>query len=142
NGVIATEDNRVELFLDARLLPGHDPAAIFDRFEAMAEELAGAQGLRVEIERNRANPAMAPLPASRLRDAAIEPSPALDFDPRPQTKATNTEGGVFASAGIDAIVFGPGRSVGNAHTANEWQSVAQLREARRWYARLIQNLCG
>lgn len=140
-GVLQAEDGKLELFHDARLLPGHDPIAIFERFEAEADALAAKQGLKLTVERNRANFAMAPLPDSRLRDAAIETSRALDFDPRPQTKATNTEGGVFASAGIDAIVFGPGRSVGNAHTANEWQSVSQLREARRWYSRLIETLC-
>lgn len=142
NVVSTAHDGAVEITCDARLLPGHDPIDIFDRLDAFAQRLAAEHGLSVEIERGRSNPAMA-LPAhSRLRDAAMEASRALGFDPAPQAKPTNTEGGVFVSAGLEAIVFGPGRSTGNAHTANERQSVTQIRDATRWYGQLIRTLCG
>ncbi|AKU92308.1 M20/M25/M40 family metallo-hydrolase [Vulgatibacter incomptus] len=142
NGVVRSDGNRLEFTCDARLLPGHDPVAIFDRIEAAGGQLARTFGLTMRIDRARANPAMA-LPAkSRLRDAAMETSRALGLNPSPQAKPTNTEGGVFVSAGIEAIVFGPGRSTGNAHTANEWQSLSQLQDAARWYAQLVRNLCA
>ncbi|HEY0841012.1 MAG TPA: M20/M25/M40 family metallo-hydrolase [Vulgatibacter sp.] len=142
NGVIRCEGTSLEFTCDARLLPGHDPVALFDRLEAFGASAAGELGLSMRIDRARANPAMA-LPAeSRLRDAAMESSTALELNPAPQAKPTNTEGGVFVSAGIEAIVFGPGRSTGNAHTANEWQSLSQLRTAAHWYEQLIRNLVG
>lgn len=142
NGVVRSAGNRLEFTCDARLLPGHDPVALFDRLEAFGARIAGELGISMKIDRARSNPAMA-LPArSTLRDAAMESSKALDLDPRPQAKPTNTEGGVFVSAGIEAIVFGPGRSTGNAHTANEWQSLSQIRTASRWYGELIRNLVG
>ncbi len=142
NGVVHARDGVVELTCDARLLPGHDPELLFARLDAFADELARREGLGIGIARERSNPAMA-LPArSVLRDAAMDASRSLGLDPTPQAKPTNTEGGVFVSAGIEAIVFGPGRSTGNAHTANERQSLAQLREAARWYAKLVENLCA
>jgi acetylornithine deacetylase/succinyl-diaminopimelate desuccinylase-like protein len=137
-GVARGSGGEVELTCDARLLPGHDPAAIFAELERAA---AGAP-LPVEIVPDRSNPAMA-LPArSRLRDAAMDAARSCDLDPTPQAKPTNTEGGVFVSAGIEAIVFGPGRSTGNAHTANERQSESQLRRAIPFYEALVRNLCG
>ncbi|WP_373047372.1 M20/M25/M40 family metallo-hydrolase [Vulgatibacter sp.] len=142
NVIQTADDGSVEITCDARLLPGHDPADIFDRLDAFARRLGEQGGVQVEIERGRSNPAMALPPASRLRDAAMEASRNLGFDPTPMAKPTNTEGGVFVTAGLEAIVFGPGRSTGNAHTANERQSVAQIRDATRWYGELIRNLCG
>lgn len=142
NVVHTADDGSVEVTCDARLLPGHDPDDIFARLDALAVRLAAEQGLSAEIERGRSNAAMALPPKSRLRDAAMETSRALGFDPAPQAKPTNTEGGVFVNAGLEAIVFGPGRSTGNAHTANERQSVQQIRDATRWYTQLIRTLCG
>lgn len=141
HGVVQSEGQLLRFTCDARLLPGHDPVAFFDRLDEAGARLAKEAGLELRIDRQRANPAMA-LPArSRLRDAAIEASKALGMVPTPEAKPTNTEGGVFVSAGIEAIVFGPGRSIGNAHTANEWQSLQQVKDASRWYSQLIRNLC-
>lgn len=142
HGVARSEGDRLELMFDARLLPGHDPVAIFERLEGEGSRMAEEANLAITIDRNRANFAMELRPDSPLRRAAMETSRQLGLEPEPQAKPTNTEGGVFVSAGIDAIVFGPGRSTGNAHTANEWQSVSQLRRAAEWYDALIRNLCG
>jgi len=142
NVIHAGADGAATIVCDARLLPGHDPLDIFANLEALGERLAARRGLEVEIERGRSNFAMSLPPESRLRDAAMETSRALGLDPTPMAKPTNTEGGVFVSAGLEAIVFGPGVSTGNAHTANERQSLAQVVEAARWYERLIGNLCA
>lgn len=142
NVVHTAGDGAVEVTCDARLLPGHDPLDIFEKLDALAARLAAERGLEVDIERGRSNFAMSLPEKSRLRDAAMEASRALGFNPAPQAKPTNTEGGVFVSAGLEAIVFGPGRSTGNAHTANERQSVSQIRDASRWYSQLIRTLCG
>lgn len=142
NGVAHTDGRRLELFFDARLLPGHDPEAIFATLEREAQALAAEAGLTLELEKNRANFAMELREDSPLREAAMSASRQLGLNPEPQAKPTNTEGGVFVAGGIDAIVFGPGRSTGNAHTANEWQSLSQLRKAAEWYDALIKNLCG
>jgi len=142
HGVARTKGSRLELMFDARLLPGHDPVEIFEKLEAEGARLAAAANVRLSIDRNRASYPMELRPDSPLRQAAMEASRQLGLDAEPQAKPTNTEGGIFVSAGIDAIVFGPGRSTGNAHTANEWQSLSQLRKAGEWYDALIRNLVG
>lgn len=142
NGVVLTEGNQLDITFDARLLPGHDPEAIFEAIEREGGAMASEQGLSLDIERNRSNFAMELRAESPLRDAAMAASRSLGLDPTPEAKPTNTEGGVFVSAGYDAIVFGPGRSTGNAHTANEWQSLSQIETASRWYGALIRNFCG
>ena len=64
------------------------------------------------------------------------------LDPNPRAKPTSTEAGVFARAGCEAIVFGPGRSTGNAHTANERIEMAQLEKACDLYESLLVELCS
>ncbi len=49
-----------------------------------------------------------------------------------------TEGALFAEAGLTTIVYGPG-SIEQAHAADEWIALAQLREATETFTRL---LCG
>ena len=142
NVIHTWDDGSAEVVCDARLLPGHDPLDIFARLDAFGARLGAELGVAVEIERGRSNFAMALPEKSRLRDVAMETSRALGLEPTPQAKPTNTEGGVFVSAGLEAIVFGPGVSTGNAHTANEWQSLSQIEGAARWYAQLIRNLCA
>jgi len=61
---------------------------------------------------------------------------------KPRAKPTSTEAGVFARAGCEAIVFGPGRSTGNAHTANERIEMAQLEQACDLYESLLVELCS
>ena len=49
-----------------------------------------------------------------------------------------TEAALFAQAGLTAVVLGPG-SIAQAHAADEWVALAQLREATAIYERLISG---
>jgi acetylornithine deacetylase/succinyl-diaminopimelate desuccinylase-like protein len=66
----------------------------------------------------------------------------LELDPSPRAKPTSTEAGVFARAGCEAIVIGPGRSTGNAHTPDERIEMAQLEKACDLYESLLLELCA
>jgi len=66
----------------------------------------------------------------------------MSLDAKPRRKPTSTEAGVFARKGCEAIVFGPGRSTGNAHTPNERIEVAQLEKACDLYESLLLELCA
>ena len=65
----------------------------------------------------------------------------MGLDPAPRAKPTSTEAGVFARAGCEAIVIGPGRSTGNAHTPNERIEMAQLEKACDLYEAILRELC-
>ncbi len=56
-----------------------------------------------------------------------------------KTKATSTEAAIYNSFGVQAMVFGPGISVGNVHRPNEYNSLKQMGIATRFYTRLLSS---
>ncbi|HEY2029789.1 MAG TPA: M20/M25/M40 family metallo-hydrolase [Myxococcales bacterium] len=143
--VIDSADGAVSLQLDARLLPSHDPDQLIESFgrEAKAWVARLGQGeieLRVETLRNAGG--MAPQEGSKLVSSAQKVLRAHGRDATPRAKPTSTEGGIFARAGCEAIVFGPGVSTGNAHSANERIEMAQLDAACDLYEALLVELCA
>ena len=133
-GYIEGRDGALEMLLDARLLPGHRPDELATAFEEEVRALGGT------VVFERANPAVYTDPASELCQAAVRVIRRLNLDATLHTKATNTEAAAFAGV-AEAIVFGPGPSVGNAHCPNEHTLVPQLFQAIDWYEALIRELC-
>jgi acetylornithine deacetylase/succinyl-diaminopimelate desuccinylase-like protein len=141
-GVARIGGARAELTFDCRLLPGHDPEALTTAFALEASKLGEAGGAtRVEVEVDRSSPAMELKEPSTLLDAARAACRDVGLNDKPEAKPTNTEAGVFASMGVEAIVFGPGRSTGNAHCANEHNLYPQMEKAIEFYRALITRLC-
>jgi acetylornithine deacetylase/succinyl-diaminopimelate desuccinylase-like protein len=120
--------------LDARLLPGEDPAAVSARLTEAA--MAGRNGA-LEV---RPGHAMLPAQVSEsativqdLRDAFVRATGA------PVTLrwfAASTDMGYLNSAGIPAVCFGPGDER-LAHTDHDQVAVSQLAQAAQVYAELI-----
>ena len=136
---------QVSVTMDARLLPQHDPDELLRRFEQdarrwIAELGRGELELTLSVERNASGMALAE--GSPLVAAVGRVLSAHGLDPAPSAKPTSTEAGVFARAGCEAIVLGPGVSTGNAHTANERIEMAQLERACDLYEALFHELCG
>ena len=108
--------------------------------QAWVEQLGhGELTLLVETLRNASGMALrddAPLLLAAGRVLARH-----GLDPKPRRKPTNTEAGVFARAGCEAIVFGPGVSTGNAHCANEVQRDVAVPTAIDFYEALARKLC-
>jgi len=132
---------RAQLTFDCRLLPGHDPEKLTAAFEASASAMATEVGVAIRVKVSRSNPAMELNEPSELLSKAMQACGDVGLRERPGVKPTNTEAGVFHRAGAEAIVFGPGRSTGNAHTANEHTSLAQMEKAIEFYRALIERLC-
>ena len=135
----------VSATMDARLLPAHDPDSLLLLFEAAAtrwvRELGGgALELSISVLRNASG--MSLPEGSELVRAVSGTLSRLGLDGRPRAKPTSTEAGVFSRAGCEAVVLGPGRSTGNAHTANERIEVAQLSLAIDLYEAVLIDLCG
>jgi len=142
--VIASAERSVSATLDARLLPQHDADALIEAFRRRAAEWMGRLGrgemsLLVEVERNAGGMALAD--DAGLVTAAGRALRRLGLDPSPRAKPTSTEAGVFARAGCEAAVIGPGRSTGNAHTPNERIELSQLERAVDLYEALILEMC-
>ncbi len=52
-----------------------------------------------------------------------------------------TEANVFHRLGVECLVWGPGKSVGNSHAPNEKIGIKDLRTAIGVYQRMIERLC-
>ncbi|MFL5380314.1 MAG: M20/M25/M40 family metallo-hydrolase, partial [Myxococcales bacterium] len=143
--VLDSGDGSVSIQLDARLLPAHDPDALLAAYTAQARSWVSQLGqgeleLEVSVERNASGMSLAP-DAALIRSAGAVLA-RHGLDPAPRAKPTSTEAGVFARAGCEAIVLGPGRSTGNAHTPDERIEMAQLEKACDLYESLLVELCA
>ena len=138
-GALKSDGATLEIFFDARLVPGQSPSAVLQPFQKAAD--AGAKRFAIDVRVDRSNEAMQLQRPSVLLEAAQAASTSLGLNPEPQAKPTNTEAGVFASAGCESIVFGPGVSTANAHCANEVQLVSQCKTAIDFYEALARKLC-
>lgn len=138
---VRTIDGGLELWLDGRLLPQHDPGALLGPFTAAVAAAAGSDvRTAVFIERDAAGMSLGDdEPLVRQFGGVLE---RLGLDGRPVAKATSTEAGAFVRAGIPAIVFGATPSTGNAHTANEYALLAEVERSIDVYEQAIRVLCG
>jgi acetylornithine deacetylase/succinyl-diaminopimelate desuccinylase-like protein len=59
-----------------------------------------------------------------------------------KTKASSTEAAIYQQNGAEAIVFGPGISIGNVHRPNEFNSLEQISLATEFYTKMLQLPVG
>jgi len=119
--------------VDRRLLPGETPAGV----RREITELLRAKGW-----------------PARLSTAKLAPAVALETDPtRPlvhqflqslgQRKTVGVDyfcdAAVLAAGGIPSVVFGPG-NIAQAHTADEWISLAELEHGKNRLLRFLRTL--
>ncbi len=121
-----------ELRLGFRPLPTQSPEALHAAFAALLPEVAK------EYEITFAGPT---LPAGDTAQAEARRMRARDFAEAlelPVGHAVDfwTEASLFSTAGLNAIVFGPG-DIAQAHTADEWVALEQLQTAARHYVRIL-----
>lgn len=57
------------------------------------------------------------------------------------TQSSTTEANVFSRFGMECLVIGAGRGVGNSHAPNEHVKISQLQEAVRFYKGVIERVC-
>ena len=126
---------------DLRTPPGVDPLAILrpflDRCAAADAELrARAPEAGVAVRRRSLTPALAPEP-----DGAAEAFVrGLTGDNGPRRAVSYAaEAGQFQGAGLSTVICGPG-SIEQAHQANEYVEVEQMRRGAAFMARLVDAL--
>jgi acetylornithine deacetylase len=121
---------RATLRLSLRPGPGIDVAAVLAEAEGEVRRAAAPED--VEWLTTHANPAFS------TRDlTAFEPLLGSRVE-APVDLSFWTEGALMAGAGIDAVVFGPGR-IEQAHGADEYVEVAQLEAARDAFVRVFST---
>jgi succinyl-diaminopimelate desuccinylase len=123
------DGDRARFRFDVRPIPGEDPELLVLPLRAAAT-----------ITSVRANPPLSTSRDAKLVRAALDAQRSVGLEARLATKATCTEAGLLSHAGLEAIVLGPGPSVGNVHKPNEHTSVAQLHRAVELYRALLVRL--
>ena len=116
--------------INYRPMPGIDVDGLIDR----TRQSAANHGLEFEL-RHRGEPLYTAVDAPLVRTALD-----LTGSHQPTTVAYGTDGMAFVEKMKQMIVLGPG-DIAQAHTANEWIDVAQLRASVDLYARFIEHLC-
>lgn len=133
-------DGRLEIALDARLIPAHDGESLVRNFLCDLESIAGLD-VEVSVVSKRAAAGMELPEEADLARIACEVLGKMGLDATPQAKPTSTEAGVFAALGLEVAVFGPSVSVNNAHCANEYALLDQVAKATDVYEQLILAFC-
>lgn len=127
-GRVSLDGARAVLRFDVRPIPGEDPTALVAPLRAAAE-----------ISCVRANPPLATPRDAPLVRAIEDAQRAVGAPARVTTKATCTEAGLLAQAGLAAIVLGPGPSVGNVHKPNEHTRISELHRAVELYREVLER---
>ncbi|WP_217591697.1 M20 family metallopeptidase [Cohnella sp. GbtcB17] len=123
-----------EIRIDRRIVPGEDPERVLAEFER--ELRASLPGVRLSVEPLLLDPALhTPHNAAVVHTARrIAESLALSPVLRGVSYGSNASK-LQAWKGIPSIVYGPG-SIAQAHSAQEWVSVAEVVQAAEFYYQL------
>lgn len=116
------------LLVSLRPAPGADVRAILAQAEAEARRGAAPDTIAWRV--TAANAAL------KTRDPAAFVSLLGDRARTPVDLAFWTEAALLSEAGVDAVVYGPGR-VEQAHAADEFVAIAELEEARDTFLRIF-----
>ena len=116
-----------EIEVDRRLLPGEER-------DAVVAGILGALPGDISHRMTEYYPPLGQDPGSPL----VQRVGRAAGEMRLATAAWASNAGVFAAAGIPAVLFGPG-SIQQAHTEEEFIEVAQVEAASRVYAEIIRQ---
>ena len=125
---------------DLRVVPGDSRTAIIEEFTdyakgVEAEMRTRAPTCRVLIEQMTNAPSLAPSPDNAAADLV------KSITGRNSTNVVSyaAEAGQYQEAGLSTVLCGPG-SIDQAHQANEFISLQQVREGTDFMRRLIQRM--
>jgi succinyl-diaminopimelate desuccinylase len=140
NGLLRLGADRLGYACDLRLLPGDAPRAALD---AYLDQLRGLriEGAELTVSTRFDAPAFAARSDSTLVPALKQTLAEHSLPLSDEAKSGTTEATVYAQAGIDTVVFGPGVATGNIHKPDEHVPVAHLRHATDVYEGVVRRLC-
>ncbi len=133
---VNTVPDRCSIEIDRRLAPGETPE---EAYQHLVDYLAREAGLDFPLHHDPPYMQGPPLSdqgngplAARVVAAARSVLGACSTVGVPYA----TDGAFFAQAGVPTVVFGPG-SIRQAHTADEWIAVDEVRQAAEVYYRFL-----
>jgi acetylornithine deacetylase len=130
-----------EFSFQVRNLPTVDSGAIIRQIESYARDvlMPKMQGENANANIRFSKIAVSPALDESEQDAVTSLVRALTNDTTKRKVAYGTEAGLFKAAGIPSVICGPG-DIEQAHKANEYVELAQLRECETFMRRFIKSM--
>ena len=142
NGLVRLDAGSLSHVVDVRRLPGRPPEeSIASHVERLRAAVA-ACGCDARVETALDSPPFHAVTGSRVRASLEHALRAREMAVEPELKSGTTEASVYAAAGVDTIVFGPGQAGGNIHGPDEHVPLADLRNAVDIYTAVVEELCS
>lgn len=140
NGIVDLDANGFRHVVDVRRLPGEAPQLALDAHLERLADLAAAGLCQLEVECRLDSPPFATRRHSAARNALEGALATRGLPCEPELKSGTTEASVYAEAGIDTVVFGPGQATDNIHKPNEHVPLEHLWSAIDVYEDVIGSL--
>ncbi|MGH7915248.1 MAG: M20/M25/M40 family metallo-hydrolase, partial [Candidatus Binataceae bacterium] len=137
-GVIRSAPGSVTLEFELRPPPGLALDEVRTEVARVVEEISrNAVGVSVTLGEKRANPAFRAAAASETVKIAMGALAGAGRALGSGVKSGCTEAGVYAVAGLEPVVIGPGPSTGVIHAPNEYNFLSDVEGAVRFYRALL-----
>lgn len=140
-GWIGVEGKSLKILIDFRIHPKDKNERVILFFERLMQKSLKRHGLRVRFRIERDGPSLSLSPRSAIVNLTRLASRDAGIPFRLVRKPSCTEAGYLLRHGIPALVFGPGKSIGNIHCPNEYNDLRQLEKALQVYRVLIEHYC-
>lgn len=141
-GVISTQENKVRFLLGIRLLPTANTDEILTAIQTQIDAITKKYPM-VQISKRAARLSL-PMKTDLTSKLILEAKNVLrsmGLQETLITKSSSTEASVYRALGAEAIVWGPGVSVGNVHKPNEFNYLHHLTHAVTFYEKMIEQFC-
>ena len=142
NGLVRLGAGSLSHVVDVRRLPGRPPEESIASHVERLRVAVTACGCEARVETALDSPPFHAAAGSRVRASLEHALRAREMAVEPELKSGTTEASVYAAAGVDTIVFGPGRAGGNIHRPDEHVPLADLRNAVDIYTAVVEEVCS
>jgi succinyl-diaminopimelate desuccinylase len=144
NGLLSLTGAHFHYVADIRRTPGDRDAAALEehvaRLVALTEQ-AVSDGLNATVRAELDSPPFATGEGSLLLPSLADELASRGWERDAELKSGTTEASVYQAAGMDTVIFGPGRAAGNIHRPNERVPIEHLIRAVDVYEGVIRRLC-
>jgi acetylornithine deacetylase/succinyl-diaminopimelate desuccinylase-like protein len=137
-GVIRSASGSMTLEFELRPPPGLALDEVRTGVARVVEEISRtAAGVSVALGEKRANPGFRAAAANETVEIAMGALASAGLELNSGVKAGCTEAGIYAAAGLEPVVIGPGPSTGVIHAPNEYNFLSNVEAAVRFYRALL-----
>ncbi len=136
-GLIRSSNKSIVAEFELRPPPSLALAKVRGAVDEIFEELSVLHQ-PIRLRERRTNPGFRSPAASETVELAMAALAKAKLPVESGVKAGCTEAGVYSSAGIVPVVFGPGPSTGVIHAPNEYNLLSEVDGAIRFYRALLE----